>query len=350
MPTVAIGITNICNLNCIHCLRDKVEPTVSIPLDLFKKIIDQIAELGIERVSLTGGEPTLHPNFSELLIYLASMEIDFNFVTNGREFNKVLPILLEPTVKKYLQSVCFSIDGASANTHDNLRGKGSFQAVIKAANLCRLKGIPISIKTVITNLNKNEVMEIAFLGASLKTTKHHFIALTPTPRAIEEKIIPCSSEMKEILSLITGTLMPAMKTQINIEGAWGLSPPVFTCNVYLQIYDIDYLGNLLFCCNLSHVRNGDKPSKIGKEFLADLNNESLAKGINKHYQVLAQFTMDRLKDALAGYALTRFPCWWCLQYFDKVDWLVNYPKSDFYHLAKKTELVNVPEIGKSEDR
>lgn len=338
MPTVAIGITNVCNLDCIHCLRDKVEPKVSISLDLFKKIIDQIAELGIKRVSLTGGEPSLHPNFGNLLTYLAEKEVEFNFVTNGWEFKeRVLPILLEPTVKRYLQSICFSIDGASAKTHDTLRDKGSFREVIKAANLCRLRGIPISIKTVLTNINKNEVMEIALLGASLKTTKHQFIALTPTPRAIAEGIIPHSLEMKEIFSFITGTLMPAMKTQINIEGAWGLSPPVFTCNAYLQIYDIDYLGNLLFCCNLSHVRNGDKPSEIGREFLADLKSESLEKGIAEHYQVLAQFTKDRLKDALGGYSLPRFPCWWCLQYFDKVDWLENYPESEFYQLVKEKQ-------------
>ncbi|MBI3399592.1 MAG: radical SAM protein [Deltaproteobacteria bacterium] len=338
MSTVAIDITNVCNFDCIHCLRDKMESRVNISVDLFKKIIDQIAELGIERVSLTGGEPTLHPNFGELLTYLAEKEVEFNFVTNGWEFKeRVLPIFLDRAVKRYLQSICFSIDGASDKTHDVLRGKGSFREVIKAANLCRLKGIPISIKTVVTNINKNEVMEIALLGVSLKATKHHFIALTPTPRAIDEGIIPSSSEMKEIFSFITGTLMPAMKTQINIEGAWGLSPPVVNCNAYLQIYNIDHIGNFLFCCNLSHVRNGDKPYEIGREFLVDLNKESLEKGIAEHYQVLAQFTRDRLKDALGGYSLTRFPCWWCLQYFDKVDWLKNYTDSEFYQLVKEKQ-------------
>jgi organic radical activating enzyme len=338
MSTVAIGITNLCNLNCIHCLRDKLEAKVSIEIDLFKKIIDRIADLGIERVSLTGGEPSLHPNFSELLTYLAEKEVEFNFVTNGWAFKeRVLPIFLEPAVKKYLEGICFSIDGASAETHDALRRKGSFSEVIKAANLCRLKGIPISIKTVVTNINKKELMELALLGASLKTTKHQFIAITPTPRAIEEGIVPRSSEMKEIFSFITGTLRPAMKTQINVEGAWGLSAPVFNCNVYLQIHDVDYLGNLLFCCNLSHVRNIDKPSKIGREFLADLKKESLEKGIAEHYKVLAQFTSDRLKDASDGYSLTRFPCWWCLQYFGKVEWLENYPESEFYHLVKEKQ-------------
>lgn len=334
MSTVAIGITNLCNLECIHCLRDKVEPKSSISLDLFKKIIDQIAELGIERVSLTGGEPSLHPKFDSLLSYMAEKEVEFNFVTNGTGFKeRVLPILREPSVKRYLQSICFSVDGASAKTHDALRGKGSFQQVIKSANLCRLKGIPMSIKTVLTNFNKNEVMETALIGASLKSTKHSFISLTPTPQAIEKDIIPTSSEMKEIFRFIAATLMPSMKTQINIEGAWGLSAPVFNCNVYLQIHDVDYLGNFLFCCNLSHVRNGDRPSEIGSEFLANLNNESLAKGIAKHYSVLAQFTKDRLKDALSGYELARFPCWWCLHYFNKIKWLENYPQSEFYQIV-----------------
>lgn len=328
MPDLSVDVTNACNRDCIYCLRDKVEPREFLPLSLFKDILDQALECGIKYVSLTGGEPTLHPAWDEFLFALPERGFEFSIVSNGYRFKeKTLPILLEPTVRKHLDSVCLSLDGAHTTTHDALRGKDSFQEVIAAANLCRLKGIPLSIKTVVTNLNKGELLEIAMLGSTLGAVEHSFLALTPTPRAIDEGIVPSVEDMRKSYSFITGTLVPAMKTQINLEASWGADRALFICNAYQQAYSIDHLGNLLFCCNLSHVCNGNKPSTLGKEFLADLNKETLKKGIIQHHQLLAQFTEERLTSVSTDSLLGSFACWWCLGYFQKLGWIKNYANS-----------------------
>lgn len=328
MPDFSVDVTNACNLDCIHCLRDKSEPRKHLSLDLFKQILDQARDCGIKYISLTGGEPTLHPKWSEFLNALAERELKFSIVSNGYKFSeRTLPVLLNPLVRKHLESMCFSLDGAFAKSHDTLRGEGSFREIIEAANLCRLKGIPLSIKTVVTSHNKRELTEIALLGSVIGAIQHSFIALTPTPRAIEEGIVPSIKEMKEAYSFVTGSLVPSMKTQINLEGSWGVEYALFTCNAYQQAYSVDHLGNLLFCCNLSHVCNGDKPSILGKEFLADLKKEGLKEGIIRHYRLLAQFTEDRLNNASADSLLTSFACWWCLKYFNKLEWIENYANS-----------------------
>lgn len=328
MPDLSIDVTNSCNRDCIHCLRDKVEARRHFSLNLFKQIIDQACDCGIRHVSLTGGEPTLHPNWSELLIALAKRGLQFSIVSNGYKFReKTLPILLEAIVRKHLDGVCFSLDGSSADSHDALRGEDSFQEVIEAANLCRLKGIPLSIKTVVINLNREELAEIALLGSAIGATQHSFIALSPTPRAIENEIVPSLKEMRKAYSVITGSLVPAMKMQINLESSWGVDHILFTCNAYQQAYSVDHLGNLLFCCNLSHVCNGNKPAILGKEFLADLKRKSLKEGIIQHHRLLAQFTEDRLNDTSSESLLASFPCWWCFEYFDKLGWIENYTDS-----------------------
>lgn len=328
MPDLSIDVTNACNRDCIHCLRDKIEPRKFFPLSLLKEVLNQARNCGIRYVSLTGGEPTLHPNWEEFLVTLAQSEFEFSIVSNGYKFReRTLPVLLEPIVRRHLDSVCFSLDGASANSHDALRGKNSFQEIIEAANLCRLKGIPISLKTVVTNLNKEELAEIALLGSALGAIQHSFIALTPTPRAIDEKIVPSIKEMKKSYSFITGSLIPAMKTQINLEGFWGVDRALFACNAYRQAYHVDHLGNLLFCCNLSHVCNGEKHSILGGELLADLKRDSLKEGIIRHHRLLAQFTEDRLNDIPTKSPLSSFACWWCLRYFGKLGWTENYADS-----------------------
>jgi len=314
MPDISIDVTNACNRNCIYCLRDKLESRKHIPLDLFKQIIDQAYELGIKYVSLTGGEPTLHPAWSELLIALVENRLKFSIVSNGYKFKeKTLPILLKPNIKRYLDSMCFSLDGASANSHNAVRGEGSFEEVIEAANLCRLKGIPLSIKTVVTNINKGELAKIALL----------VLSLVPTPRAIDKGLVPSLKEMRKSYSFITGSLVPAMKTEIHLEASWGINHALFTCNAYQQAYSVDHLGNLLFCCNLSHVCNGNKPPTLGKEFLADLKKETLREGIIRHYSLLAQFTKDRLNDTQNPTMIFSYPCLWCLKYFGKLEWIKN---------------------------
>jgi len=328
MPDLSVDVTNACNLDCFHCLRDKLGSRKHLSLDLFKQILDQARDCGINYISLTGGEPTIHPKWNEFLNVLAEREFKFSIVSNGYGFGeRTLPTLLEPIVRKHLESMCFSLDGASAKSHDALRGESSFREVIEAVNLCRLKGIPLSIKTVVTNLNKEELTEIALLGSNLGVIQHSFIALTPTPRAIKEEIVPSIEEMKKAYSFITGSLVPAIKTQINLEGSWGIDRALFACNAYQQVYSVDHLGNLLFCCNLSHVYNGDKPSILGREFLADLKKESLKEGIIRHHRLLAQFTEDRLNDASADSLLTSFACWWCFKYFNKLEWIENYANS-----------------------
>jgi len=330
MSDLSIDVTNACNRDCIHCLRDKLEPRKHIPLDLFKQILNQACSYGIRHVSLTGGEPTLHPDWNELLFVLAERELEFSIVSNGYRFReKVLPLLLEPTIRKCLESICFSLDGAFAYSHDALRGEHSFQEVIEAANLCRLKEIPLSIKTVVTNLNKEELTEIALLCSALGARQQSFLALTPTPRAIEKEIVPSLKEMRKVYSFINGSLVPAMKMQINLESSWGIDRALFTCNAYQQAYHVDHLGNLLFCCNLSHVCNGNKLSTLGEELLVDLKRKKLKEGIIRHHQLLAQFTEDRLNNTSAESALTRFPCWWCLEYFNKLKWKKNYTHSSW---------------------
>ncbi|MHA1228577.1 MAG: hypothetical protein ACTSPV_17760, partial [Candidatus Hodarchaeales archaeon] len=164
-------------------------------------------------------------------------------------------------------------------------------------------------------------------SSSLGAKEQSFIALTPTPRAIEREIVLSPEETKKVYSFIAGNLVPAIKIQINLEGAWGIDSALFTCNAYQQAYSVDHLGNLVFCCNLSHVCNGNNPSVLGKEFLIDLRKRKLKEGIVQHQHLLTQFTKDRLNDTSKGSLLFKFPCWWCFEYFNKLKWKENYSYS-----------------------
>ena len=158
--------------DCIHCLRDKLEPRKHLPLDLFNEILDQACSLGIRHISLTGGEPSLNPALAEMLVAISERKITFSIVSNGKEFKqKTLPVLLEPTVKKYLErypeleDVREEIDDALIDLSESglkthikgknldaikfhLERKGKGRGYVKQTEVAGVQDKPINLKIV----------------------------------------------------------------------------------------------------------------------------------------------------------------------------------------------------------
>lgn len=63
---VDINITNNCNMNCVHCYVGE-QPLNQMSLEQGMSYIQELQKLGVFKVSLTGGEPLLHPNFMDFI-------------------------------------------------------------------------------------------------------------------------------------------------------------------------------------------------------------------------------------------------------------------------------------------
>ena len=328
MDGLTIELTNVCNRRCLHCIRNKVDPPAHFPLDLAAGVLAQARTLGLQTICLTGGEVALYPHLEAFLTLVVSHGFKFNLVTNGYQFQeRLLPLLRAPRIREHLTEVCLSLDGAKAASHDALRGPGSFREVVEAAALCKLSGIRLSLKSVITNFNKEELTDLALLGASLEARDHGFLHPFPSPRLIREGVIPDPDELRELVHYVMASLAKALKPRISVEGY--LSPRVlFTCSNIQEVANLDYLGNLVLCCNLSHTTQEEgEPSRFGREWLGHLGEISLSEGLVRHFQGVAALMAARLRDRdnLAG--LTFLPCYWCFRHFGKLDWLRDYPHS-----------------------
>ena len=328
MDGLTIELTNVCNRHCLHCIRNKVDPPAHFPLDLAARVLIQARTLGLKTICLTGGEVALYPHLEEFLTLVARHGFKFNLVTNGFEFReRLLPLLRTSRIREHLTEVCLSLDGARAESHDALRGPGSFREVVEAAALCTLTGLRLSLKSVITNFNKGELTDLALLGAALEAQDHGFLHPFPSPRLIRAGVIPDPGELRELVHMVGVGLAKALKPRISVEGY--LSPRVlFTCSNLQEVANLDYLGNLILCCNLSHttLEEGEE-SRFGVEWLGNLQNISLKEGLIRHFRGVADLMAARLRDQenLAG--LTYLPCYWCFRHFGKLDWLRYYPDS-----------------------
>jgi MoaA/NifB/PqqE/SkfB family radical SAM enzyme len=295
---------------------------------MIEQLLMQAEPLGIRAVCLTGGEVALYPHLGELLQKIAALGFYFNLISNGHRFQEyVLPLLLEPEVKTRSTSVVLSLDGATAATHDALRGKTSFAEVVDAAVLCRHHHLPLDLKSAITTLNQQELAQLALLAAQLGARDHEFLFVFPTPVLIEEGLLPPPDEYKRIARWVKKELAGTVRNKITLTG-FVPNGVLFNCRTVLDWLNVDYQGHLILCCQLSHVTRGDgAPTRFGRELVADLNKVSLKEGIIRQYRLATEVIENRLKNGGKPPGLSQTPCHWCLYHFGKLEWLKDYPDS-----------------------
>src|SRR4051812_3809654 len=91
---LGLHLTDRCQLDCDHCLRDPAKKPADLPLAILETVLDQAVRVyRIRHVSLTGGEPSLHPEFAAVLDHIASRGCEWDMVTNGKRFADLLEML-----------------------------------------------------------------------------------------------------------------------------------------------------------------------------------------------------------------------------------------------------------------
>lgn len=135
-------LTNKCNLRCPHCymfsgIADKEELKTFEIVKLFRDFRD----FGGSNVTLSGGEPTIRPDFDELVKEAFDLGLKVRVLTNGSLWNEQKIEALSPM----LDSIQISIDGYSEESNSKVRGEGHFEKAINTIDLLLNKGVNLSI-------------------------------------------------------------------------------------------------------------------------------------------------------------------------------------------------------------
>ncbi|MBN1569567.1 MAG: SPASM domain-containing protein [Acidobacteria bacterium] len=121
-PSLQLEPTNICNLRCISCPSDRSSRKKGyMEMGLFKKIINEAASIGVERIHLyLHGEPFLHAEIAEMLSYIKKKSLSVHLTTNGSAIG-------EAKIKDIMDSgldigdhIIFSILGNSKESHERI--------------------------------------------------------------------------------------------------------------------------------------------------------------------------------------------------------------------------------------
>lgn len=168
-------ITQKCNLACPYCRRDGYSGNLSLKESF--DIIDSIAEDYRPILVFSGGEPLLHPNIFEIASYAVKKGLVIALATNGT-------LIDEPMVKRIEEGgfhrVAVSLDGASRETNDAIRGKGAFLKTIAGIEHLRSqKTIDIQVNTTVTKRNVLDIPNIYKLCLDLQVKALHIFAFVP---------------------------------------------------------------------------------------------------------------------------------------------------------------------------
>lgn len=193
---VYFQICHHCNLLCDYCFLGAMPDDRFVPTKYVLDFARFFGNEGLMEVRLTGGEPSLHPDFFKIVEAFQENGIYCSIATNGVWDKKTLDEL----AKRENIWIIVSIDG-SREVHNKLRGE-TYDIIVK--NLVSLReknsGIRMRLNAVLTKLNMSDIEHLAILAQKVNAESITLIPLRPQVRNPRSKDLMLTSyEFKKVL-------------------------------------------------------------------------------------------------------------------------------------------------------
>lgn len=202
---LTLSITDCCNLACRHCFVDAGSQCRHGNVDaaILHRLIREFARLGGSGVRITGGEPLCHPAWLNLMC--ACRENNFERIllqTNGMLFTDADAAELHEFDFPGL-SIQISIDGASAKSHDLIRGNGSCEGAVAGIKRLVCAGLGDRITLFFTEMRHNllEFPELLKLAETYSIRSVTAGALVLSGRAREDSTVR-PPDLEQYLTLL----------------------------------------------------------------------------------------------------------------------------------------------------
>jgi mycofactocin radical SAM maturase len=191
-------LTYACNLACVHCLsssgrRDPRE----LSTEECRAVIDELEAMQVFYVNIGGGEPTVRRDFWDLLDYATAHHVGVKFSTNG---SRITPQIAARLAADSYVDVQISLDGATPEVNDRVRGAGSYDTALRAMGHLRDAGMcNFKISVVVTRENVSELDAFKAIaddhGAQLRITR-----LRPSGRGADvwDELHPTGAQQREL--------------------------------------------------------------------------------------------------------------------------------------------------------
>ena len=249
-PYIRLSITDVCNFKCGYCLPNGYFKAENKPgflnLDEISNLVAAFTKLGVSKIRITGGEPTVRKDFFEVLRNIKSEHKINNLVitTNGYKLNEIA----EELIATGINGINISIDSLDRNKFKEITGKDRLPQILEGINILQNKGFKnIKVNAVLLKnvndsleefqnwerfINNNEIdfryIELMQTGDNLEYFKKYHISASNFRKYIE------STDWKEI-SQIRDAGPSINYVHYKLKGKFGIIAPYskdfcITCN------------------------------------------------------------------------------------------------------------------------
>jgi len=242
-------LTYACNLSCVHCLsssgrRDPRELTTAECM----AVIDELQRMQVFYVNIGGGEPTVRPDFWALVDYATDHDVGVKFSTNGV---KITPEIARRLAGRDYVDVQISLDGATPEVNDAVRGRGSYEIALRAmANLAGAGFAGFKISVVMTRHNVGQLDAFKAIadrfGANLRITR-----LRPSGRGADswDELHPTAGQQRELYDWLVahGKDVLTGDSFFHLSGFGSALPGLNLCGAGRVVCLIDPVGDVYAC-------------------------------------------------------------------------------------------------------
>ena len=242
-------LTYACNLACTHCLsssgrRDPRELSTAEAM----AVLEELQRLQVFYVNIGGGEPTVRPDFWELLEHATAHQVGVKFSTNGVRIDRAAAARL--AASDYVD-VQVSLDGATAEVNDVVRGRGSYDTALAAMHRLAdagMAGFKISVVCTRQNIPQLDAFKALAdtLGAQLRLTR-----LRPSGRGADvwDELHPTAQQQRRLYDwlLANGEDVLTGDSFFHLAGYGQALPGLNLCGAGRVVCLIDPVGDVYAC-------------------------------------------------------------------------------------------------------
>jgi MoaA/NifB/PqqE/SkfB family radical SAM enzyme len=250
--SVLLELTHRCNYDCVYCYNDRIEGRHELTADEYFALLQELADMAVLNLTLTGGEPLVHADFFAIGRRARELGFVVRIKSNGHLIRGATARRLVDEVAPY--QVELSLHGASGATHDRqTRRPGSLERLLQNIVEMQQLGLRLKLNCTLTSWNEHEIGAIFDLAEGLRLPLSFNASLSPRDDGDTAplRIAPSAEGMAALARALASRQVANRPDDLDAAveaAAAGDAPEVIRhCGAGSSSITIDQCGNLLPC-------------------------------------------------------------------------------------------------------
>lgn len=250
---VYLDVTDACNLRCRHCCTASGTPRADeLTLREIAHVIDQVAAMKVRYLVISGGEPMLRPELPQVLTHARGRGLAVTLLTNGLLVDRAAAQMLS----RMKIRVKISLDGATRETHEALRGSGTFDSTLNALLILRsAEAEGLAVHFTLNRINANELLRLPAVLTSVGVRNLVVGVIKPSGRAKDNADLLVPPSMVPYLRLQIDIL--AQNPEITLQSFADQCTGAFGCPATCNKFGVTASGRVTTCAFFGNELLGD---------------------------------------------------------------------------------------------